>query len=236
MSTTTAEFAYQSLRQMLWSRDLVPGQMVSQARIARQLRCSTVPVVEALRRLESEGILMKQPRKIARVRVLLAAELEGLFLVRQSLEMVAGKLCARRRTESVIAELVDVEKRFQEAAAANDNALSDRLDLEFHLLIVRGAHCPLLEQELNRLLLIERTVPGSIIAPAEWEVYARSHEGIVKAIVAGDEDLTELLLKRHIQVGYKQTLERTNLVRKPARKRRKKRRDVDGNGTHEGVS
>ena len=63
--STTAEHAYQSLRRMVVKGELAAGQRVSQLRVARQLGCSTVPVVEALRRLESEGVLVKEPRKMA---------------------------------------------------------------------------------------------------------------------------------------------------------------------------
>ena len=46
---------------------------------------STVPVVEAMRRLESEGLLVKQARKMAKVRELSATDPEGLYLLREGL-------------------------------------------------------------------------------------------------------------------------------------------------------
>lgn len=222
--TTTAERAYHSIRRMLLGKQLVPGQRVSQTQIARTLRCSTVPVVEALRRLESEGILNKEPRKMARVRVLLAAEVEGLFLLRQSLEMATGRLCAQRRTDAALAALQDTERRFQIAAKQQDFETSVHLDLEIHLQIVRGAQCPLLERELDRLLLIQRTLSDRFPVTETWDHYAVSHQGIVQAIADKDADLTEFLIRKHIQAGYETTLAITKLKDGDGKLKRRKRR------------
>lgn len=67
MSSSTFDQAYQGIRQIFVRGEFEPGQRVSQSKLARQLGCSTVPVVEAMRRLESEGLLVKQARKMAKV-------------------------------------------------------------------------------------------------------------------------------------------------------------------------
>lgn len=209
--STTAELAYRSLRKMVLDGELVPGQRVSQLQIARVLRCSTVPVVEALRRLESEGLLTKQPRKMARVRVLVAAEVEGLFLMRQALEMASARLCAQRIEDAEVQELLELAAQFESAAGECNSQESDRLDMEIHRAIVHFAKCPLLEQELDRLHLIERTVPGGLSSPVDWDAYRASHNALIQAIRHRDPDSAEYLMKKHIAVGFQQTLERAHL-------------------------
>lgn len=223
--TTTADRAYYSIREMLLERKLLPGQQVSQTRIARMLSCSTVPVVEALRRLESEGILKKVPRKMARVRVLKADELESLFLLRQSLEMTTARLCAVRRTEEAAEQLRDLEQRFRQAALQHDFDTAVRLDLEIHQQIIHAAQCPLLEREFDRLLLIQRTLSEKLHENETWEYYTYCHQGIVQAIVDRDTEMAEFLMRKHIQRGYDKTL--ANLLaiesgRQPIRWRRKR--------------
>jgi DNA-binding transcriptional MocR family regulator len=61
MSSSTSDQAYQGIRQMFVRGEFQPGQRVSQSKLARQRACSTVPVVEAMRRLESEGLLVNWP-------------------------------------------------------------------------------------------------------------------------------------------------------------------------------
>jgi len=207
---STADFAYQSIRKMLSVGQLSAGQRVSQLRIAKELRCSTMPVVEALRRLESEGLLVKEPRKMARVRVLVAEELEGLYLTRQALEMAAARMCAQRIEDAEIGHLMELGTSFEGAAAQRDNTACDALDIEIHHFIVHCARCPIVETELSRLMLIERTVPGNAL-PRDWERYRVSHNALIQAIGHHDPDAAEYLMKRHIEVGFADMLQRVRL-------------------------
>ncbi len=204
--STTAEHAYRSLRRMVIKGELAAGERVSQLRIARQLGCSTVPVVEALRRLESDGVLVKEPRKMARVRVIESDELEGLYLARQALEMVAARLCAQRIKDDELEPLEQLVDRLEVAAENHDFVAADQLDMEIHHYIVRCARCPLVEQELSRLMLIERTIPSPYPASFDWGRYYASHNAIMHAIAHHDPDSAEYLMKKHIQVGYEESL------------------------------
>ncbi len=105
MNRSTSDQAYQGIRQMFVRGEFKPGQRVSQSKLARQLGCSTVPVVEAMRRLESEGLLVKQARKMAKVRELSAADLEGLYLLREGLEAITSRLAAQRIDDEQATEL-----------------------------------------------------------------------------------------------------------------------------------
>ena len=186
---------------MLTRAELEPGQKVSQTKLARQLGCSTVPVVEAMRRLESEGLLVKDGRRMARVRQLSRRDREGLYLVREGLEGVAARLCAERITDSQIEELRELGRQYEEATVAGDTPHSDPTDIRIHHLIVRCAQCPLLEQEISRLLLIERTA-GAGLHPSEHTEESRtSHRALIQALADRDADSAEYLMKRHIQRG-----------------------------------
>ena len=230
--TTTAELAYRSVRQMLFDGHLQAGQRVSQQRLARKLNCSKAPIVEALRRLESDGLLVKEGRKMAKVRVLLASEIKGLYLLRQSLEMTAIQLCTEAIDDQEIRQLLQLEQKFEAAAANRELRQATQLDMEIHRFIVRCARCPLFQQELDRLMVIERTIPGDIADEREWEKYldstmaspgisesessgdsnwkkyGQSHKSLITAIADRDSELAQMLMKKHIQNGYKETLER----------------------------
>ena len=130
MPTTpcAADQAYAAIRGMLIRTELKPGQEVSQTELARHLGCSTVPIVEAMRRLESEGLQVKDGRKIARVRQLSRRDREGLYLVREGLEGVTAKLCAARITNAHIEELRELGRQYKEAVAGGDTPESDPTD------------------------------------------------------------------------------------------------------------
>lgn len=203
MSATTADDVYARLRRMLSNAELVPGQRVSQSKLARQIGCSTLPVLEAMRRLESERLLTKEPRKMARVRALSDRELEGLYLVREALESVTARLCAERISRADADRLIELGERYKAAATALDHDACDALELAIHGHIARCAECPLLAEELDRLLLVERTAvtrPGQVRVSAE--ALPHLHTALIRAVVDGDADSAEYLMRRHIRAGW----------------------------------
>jgi DNA-binding GntR family transcriptional regulator len=199
---TASAAAYLAIRRMLVERSLAPGMAVSQLKLSRKLGCSPQPVLEAMRRLESEGLIVKQPRKMARVRELSASELEGLFLVREGLEAVTARLCAQKITDEQVRRLQELADAFETAWVKAEVRGLDQDDVAIHRHVARCADCPLLAEELDRLMLIERTAGRVIAKPA-----ADSHRALVLAIVDRDADSAEYLMKKHIQAGYRETLQ-----------------------------
>jgi len=197
VSGSTSDQAYQGIRQMFVRGEFQPGQRVSQSKLARQLGCSTVPVVEALRRLESEGLLVKQARKMAKVRALSAADMEGLYLLREGLEAITARLAAQRINDEQAAELERLARVYEESWKTESDA-----DVAIHRHIARCAGCPLLSEELERLMLIERTAGRPTHDAAIRPGLAHIHRALVQAIVDRDADSAEYLMKKHVQNGY----------------------------------
>lgn len=198
-----SQVAYKEIKEMVVSGRLAPGGKVSQVRLAKELGCSTVPVVEALRRLESEGLLVKEGRRMAKVRQLSNEDLEGLFLIREGIEPIAAYLCAERISEAELTHLQKLVERFEAAVDTGDDDVSNDCEVRIHRCIARNAKCPLLLEELNRLFLIEKTSAGSMRL-TDRARYRSSHRTIAQAIADRDGALAEFLMKRHIQFGRKE--------------------------------
>jgi len=167
MNSTASETAYRGIREMLARGDFQPGQRVSQSKLARELGCSTVPVVEAMRRLESDGLLVKQARKMAKVRELSSKDLEGLYLLREGLEAITARLAAQRIDDDQAVELQRLAKVYEQNWVTESDA-----DVAIHRHIARCADCPLLSDELDRLMLIELTA-GRATFPARLTFIGR---------------------------------------------------------------
>jgi DNA-binding GntR family transcriptional regulator len=197
-----------ALRDRILRGEPAPGKRVSQRKLARELGCSTIPISEAMRRLESEGLLVKEPSRMARVRQLSTTEFRGLYLVREGLEGVAVRLCVEEITDDEIAELQNLGQQLREATLAKDMECILRLDPAIHRLIVRCARCPLLEEELNRLLLIEQTA-GRKDPSARFQE-PQSHQGLIQAISDRDAEMAEYLVRKHIQLGYQELVKLEN--------------------------
>ena len=202
MTASASDVAYDGIRNMLTRGELSPGQRLSQSRLARQLQCSPMPVVEAMRRLESEGLLVKQARKQARVRELSHDDVEGLYLLREAIESVTARLAAQRIT-------LEESRVLQELAQAYEHAWETdhqeaEADVAIHRHIAECARCPLLTGELDRFLLLERTAGRSLKSQCGRPGHPHIHRALVLAIVDHDPDSAEYLMKKHIQYGYEE--------------------------------
>ncbi|MDA1166235.1 MAG: GntR family transcriptional regulator [Planctomycetota bacterium] len=197
---TAADVAYLGIREMLASGELVPGQRLSQSRLARQLQCSPMPVVEAMRRLESEGLLDKQARKQARVRKLSREDLDGLYLLREAIETVIARLAAERINSEESQTLRELAQAYEHAWEVTHH--ESEVDIAIHRHIAACARCPLLQQELERFRLIELTAGRHLRATLTRPGHPHIHRALVQAIVDHDAQSAEYLMKGHIQHGY----------------------------------
>jgi len=205
MNATTSDQAYENIRQMLTRGEMLPGQRVSQSKLARQIGCSTVPVVEAMRRLESEGLLDKQPRKMATVRELSLSDLEGLYLLREGLEVGTVRLCIERMTEEQAQKLSDLEQAFEKVWDSFDIAAQQ--DVKIHQYIAECACCPLLVEELDRLRVLESTAGRKLPEEAKRLDHPRTHRALIQAILDRDIDAAEYLMKKHIRNGFQEVMQ-----------------------------
>jgi len=207
-SSTAADRAYEKIRHKVFSGDLVAGQRVSQRRLAKELGMSTVPVLEAMRRLESDGLVVSLPHCIARIRELSLAELEGLYLVREGLESVAARLAAQRIGRGELEHLRELSNRFDQALAMTDRREMSHADVELHRQIAVAARCSLLEQELDRLMLIERTAGDTTARKGAVTTSSyTSHKALVQTLTDHDADAAEYFMKKHIQAGYRDLIQ-----------------------------
>ena len=97
---TKTDYAYAALRERIMSGALPHGSPVSQEALAAELNVSTTPLREAMRRLASEGLVILDAHRDARVAPLTADEARSLFEVRQQLDPLAVRLAAERRSEA----------------------------------------------------------------------------------------------------------------------------------------
>lgn len=108
---------------------LAPGQSLRQEELAKQFGLSRVPVREALRQLEAEGLIVSYPHRGSAVAVLTANDVEEVFLVRVSLESTALRLAVPKMTHDDIRRADAVLERTD--SDSNPTHMGE-LNWEFH--------------------------------------------------------------------------------------------------------
>jgi DNA-binding GntR family transcriptional regulator len=125
------------LRRSILSGALAPGRELSLRELAEMLQVSIIPVREALRSLESEGLVVTRPGRSARVAPLDLDELRGLYRLRRRLEPEIAQRSCRLLTEA------DLDRLEQEAVGfgAQERTMNDIYDAhhEFHRALLAPA-------------------------------------------------------------------------------------------------
>ncbi|CCH78626.1 Transcriptional regulator, GntR family [Nostocoides japonicum T1-X7] len=197
-----SEYAYEEIRKRILTDALPGGSTISQEHIAVELGVSTTPVREALKRLAAEGLVVLETHRDARVTELTAQEATHLYEVRQNLDPLAASLAATRRTEADVRAVRETLSRLAPLSGTPDLAsLSAHRD--FHRAVYRASHNPLLVGVLEGLWdKADRYRHVGLRAHhdsrADVARVRREHKALAEAIIAGDADLAEQVMREHI--------------------------------------
>jgi DNA-binding GntR family transcriptional regulator len=198
-------FVYRKLRQAIERGELKPGERVMEVEVADCLDVSRTPVREALRRLESEGMLALEPRTGLVVASITRQAMLELYVMREVLEGTAARLCARHASDLELMELEELVKR-EARLHGNFEALSQHNKL-FHQAVHRGAHNRFLEKSLaavnDSMCLLGRSM---MLLPQRAEEAQVEHGALAAAIVARDADAAEESARQHVRSAQKQRL------------------------------
>lgn len=185
------------IRQMMRSGELVPGQQVRQELLAAQLGVSRIPVREALKALQTEGVLRHEPHVGYSVTRLNADELRQAYLMRRALETEV--LLALPRLDPVaLRELTAINTRIAEEIGGGDIARIAAANHEFHFTMFRHSGLGLVVDEIERIWQMTdayRTV--HLYDSAARRRVVREHKTMITALRRGDNPAVVELMNTH---------------------------------------
>lgn len=183
---TLREAVVDEIRGMITRGDIKPGDRLVEDRLAEQLGVSRNPVREAIRALESTGLVEVRPRKGAYVSSFDVADVRKLLHLRALLEAYAAELAAGSGDQEGLARLTFVLDEGRRASASDDLVRAAECHREFHVAIEAMADNPYLGQAVGPLRHQTELVFSVLQAHREgtsWD----EHQRIRDAIAAGDE-------------------------------------------------
>lgn len=174
-----------------------PGQKLNQDDIARKFNSSRVPVREALRTLEAEGLVKFFPNRGAVVAQLCAEELEEIYSIRAILECMAGRLAAARIMDEQLARVCEIIEEMDRCREERDRWL--KLNNLFHLEIYRAAGRPRLLGFITELRNVtEPYVRRYIESSSDLRAASEEHARILDALKDKDVDRIEQEIRGHL--------------------------------------
>jgi len=207
-SLPQASRADQVQRQILKSirsGDYRPGDRIRETAVAQSLGVSRTPVREALRRLESDGLLSFESWRGAVVARLDRQQVSELYAMREVLEGAAARMAARHIDDAGIELLELLLEQAQESP--DDPARLAKLNRDLHQTIYSAAHNRYLLQTLGQLENALALLGGTTYAVSgRAKTAAAEHQAIVEAICSRDAEAAELATRKHIAAAQRARL------------------------------
>lgn len=195
-----SEAVLRTLRTALVTGEIKPGERIRQEDVARMCGTSRIPVREALKQLQTEGLVTLTSHVGARAALLDPAELNEIYQLRELLEPFAISLSVPHLDESVYDRLRAYADRMENIANVNNPAAWIELDRQFHLTSYSAAGLPRLMQLIVSLWDGTQQYRRAYVRlPERLAVAHREHAALVEAIVRRDAAEAERLSLDHIR-------------------------------------
>jgi DNA-binding GntR family transcriptional regulator len=188
------------IRELVITGELEAGSQLRQRDLAHRFGVSQTPVREAMRRLESEGLLICDTHRGFTVRAPDDGPVEENFQIRAALESLGAALAASKIDAAGLARLESLNERMR-SLAEDDPSYSD-LNREFHFTVYEYAHSPLL---LSLMRLLWAALHGGPRVARSHAESARQHDEILAALRDGDSAAAAERTRDHI-MGARWTL------------------------------
>ncbi len=187
------------IRRMFFLNEIVPGQKISYRDLAERLKMSPTPIIQALKRLEFQGLVRHEPNRGYYTETIRIKEVEEIYELRELIELsllpksisLMDKKGLERLRESMDAH----------ARAFSGDSINERLaaDMEFHLVLAELSGCGVQKEALRNLFdLLYLKYRGSMLFVTSMDEAAKEHLRIFEGIANKDLEGARRHLSHHI--------------------------------------
>ena len=206
--TTLSEAVVAQLKEEILNGTLRPGRKLQQTELAERFGISRMPVRDALKELEAEGLVTITAGRAATVAKLDLAEFEEVYQIREVLEELAGRLSAPSLSDEDLGQMSDLVKRMEAASTAGDLRGWLKLDKELHNRSYAACERPRLLKLIvsfwNSTHQYRRaycSLPGKIDRAEDL------HRRLLAALRDRDGELVGRLISEHVQESLRSILQ-----------------------------
>lgn len=186
----------QALADRIVSGQLEPGARLRQDHIAEEFGTSHVPVREAFRRLEAQGLAVSEPRRGVRVASFTLAQVREVAEMRAALEGLALRHAAPHLTSAILNSAEDI---IRQGETAKDIQAWENANCRFHKLILEPCAMPRLLATIDDLHMASARFLF-IAWRSDWEAGTDTdHRAILSALRQGEITQAISILSRHVQ-------------------------------------
>jgi DNA-binding GntR family transcriptional regulator len=213
MPESLREQIYKKIRDDITFGKLSPSERLVEARLVHDFKVSRSPIREALRQLESEGLITFERNRGITITKLSIKQVDEIYSLRWLLESYATRLTAERCEKKDIPYLRDLQEKLSIAAKNMD--LRDWLHNNslFHNFLINHSDNSNLIQVLGNLKRrVYRYHYITVSIPGHFETYLGHHAGMLQGCEKKDGKMAEKYMKLHLQTIKDVLIEHLNNV------------------------
>ena len=205
-SPTLARRTFDSIKADIISGELAQGSKIVESDLALKYGISRGPLREAIHRLERIKLIVRIPHAGSRVVTLDTKMMEDIYTAREAIEGMAARLAARLMDDDEIESLSTLLDQHEAAISETDGRayFQREGDIDFHFRIAVASQNQWILEKLNgelyQLIRMCRRQSGQF--PARAQTALDQHRQVAAAIASRDEELAELLMRRHISGAW----------------------------------
>ena len=209
---TGANTVYEGLRDDILNLRVPPGDNIEEAPLEKRFKVSRTPVREALIRLASEGLVILNPNRGARVSSIDVSEIPQFFEALDICQRLVLRLGAHRRSESHLEEMRSINRKFADAAREKNVIAMSEFNNEFHL-VTAGA-CG--NNYICNLYLELQSIGLRLSRSAFRTALEENHfdEDYYKEVISHHDTIIDALSRRDVDEAEKIGIEHTDLFRR----------------------
>ncbi|SDT62391.1 DNA-binding transcriptional regulator, GntR family [Pseudarthrobacter equi] len=194
-----SERAYRHLRDRLIMLDIRPGDPINDGKLAAELGIGRTPVREALKRLESDHLVVSYPRRGTFATIVDITELADVSELRESLEPLAANRAAKLATPALRAEIRETAAAIAGMDGDDDPYDLMRYDIKVHRLIYRAAANAHLEDVLIRYDNLATRIWCMVLEKVpSVSSHIAEHVELLEAVADGDSERAAKLALEHV--------------------------------------
>ncbi len=195
---------FTKLQEDILTGKLGNGEKLTEMKICNEYGVSRTPVREALRQLESDGLIETIPNRGAFVVGLSQQDLNDIYILRAMGEVQAVRWGIERITDEEMEELNETFEFMEFYTMKNDIPKMLNINIAFHQIIYNAAHNRMLNQQLTSYqLYLRHCNPSNYYAPNYLRDVLAEHRNIYDAFEARDIEAGAQAMQRHMENSTK---------------------------------
>lgn len=214
--TSLAKLVRDDVLTQILRGELLPGQRINEPDVAARLRVSRVPVREALRELESSGLVFSRKHAGVFVRTLAPKEVADLYDLRAALDAHAGRRVAalpEGPRRELVRRLNTLLREMKACARRHDVQAYYPRNLAFHWAIVEAAdNAALAERYRGIVQQLHLSRLSNLSHDVGMQASMAEHAAIVEALADGEGERAQALLSNHVSASHDRLVERLRPV------------------------